>query len=211
MEQVRHTADAEVPKEALQNRQQTRAELVLNVAIVGGGKACSDLLHLLDAERFSRLKLKILGVFDKNDEAPGIRYAKELNLFVTDRMEDLFALEGLNLIIELTGVAALQNEIYAKRPAGVSVMDHKAARLLWDLIQIEAERSRLESERQDYQRKSRAQTQVILDSLPYRVMVVNMDMTIDAVNRTFLKEHALTYQEAVGRPCVRRAGRRRGR
>jgi len=201
VEQVRHTADAGVPKEALQNRQQTRAELVLNVAIVGGGKACSDLLHLLDEERFSRLKLKILGVFDKNDEAPGIRYAKELNLFVTDRMEDLFALEGLNLIIELTGVAALQNEIYAKRPAGVSVMDHKAARLLWDLIQIEAERSRLESERQDYQRKSRAQTQVILDSLPYRVMVVNMDMTIDAVNRTFLKEHALTYQEAVGRPC----------
>jgi PAS domain S-box-containing protein len=171
------------------------------VAIVGGGKACSDLLHLLDSERLSRLNLKILGVFDKSTEAPGIRYAKELSLFVTDRLEELFALQGLNLIIELTGVAALQNEIYAKRPAGVSVMDHKAARLLWELIQIESEKTRLEQEQQTYQRKSREQTQVILDSLPYRIMVVNMDMTIDAVNRTFLKEHGLDYQEAVGQPC----------
>ena len=185
----------------MQLRRGTQAERPLQVAIVGGGKACLDLLHLLDAERLSRLKIKILGVFDKNAEAPGIRYAKELNLFVTDRMEDLFALQGLNLIIELTGVAALQNEIYTKRPVGVSVMDHKAARLLWDLIQIEAERSRLERERQDYQRKSREQTQVILDSLPYRIMVVNMDMTIDVVNRTFLKEHGLTDEEVAGRAC----------
>jgi PAS domain S-box-containing protein len=42
---------------------------------------------------------------------------------------------------------------------------------------------------------------VILDSLPYRIMVVNMDMTIDAVNRTFLKEHGLTYEEAFGQAC----------
>jgi len=116
-------------------------------------------------------------------------------------VEDLFHLEGLNLIIELTGVAALQNEIYAKRPPGVSVMDHKAARLLWDFLQIEAERTRLEQERQTYLQKSREQTRLILDSMPYRIMVVNMDMTIDAVNRTFLREQALTYEEAVGRRC----------
>jgi two-component system NtrC family sensor kinase len=201
MEQARHNAKADVPWEALQIRRGTQAGLPFHAAIVGGGKACSDLLHLLDAERLSRLKMKILGVFDRSPDAPGFRYAKDLNLFVTHRMEDLFHLEGLNLIIELTGSAAIQDEIYAKRPVGVSIMDHKAARLLWDLIQIESERNRLEQERQSYRRKSREQTQVILDSLPYRIMVVNMDMTIDAVNRTFLKEHGLAYEEAVGRPC----------
>jgi two-component system NtrC family sensor kinase len=201
VEQARHNAEAHVPSEALQIRRGTQAGVPLHVAIVGGGKACSDLLHLLDAERLSRLKMKILGVFDKSPEAPGLRYAKDLNLFVTHRLEDLFHLEGLNLIIELTGVAPLQNEIYAKRPAGVSVMDHKAARLLWDLIQIEGQKADLEQERQALQEKSREQTQVILDSLPYRIMVVNMDMTIDAVNRTFLKEHGLNYEEAVGQAC----------
>jgi two-component system NtrC family sensor kinase len=201
VEEPRHKIHPDSPTGALQIRRGTQAERLLNVAIAGGGKACSDLLHLLDAERLSILKMKILGVFDKSPDAPGFQQAKALNLFVTHRLEDLFNLEDLNLIIELTGSAALQNEIYAKRPVGVSVVDHKAARLLWDLIQIEAERTRLEQERLDYRRKSRAQTQVILDSLPYRVMVVNMDMTIDAVNRTFLKEHDLTYEEAVGRLC----------
>ena len=201
MEQARRNTSTDVPSEALQIRRGAQAGLPLHVAIVGGGKACFDLLRLLDSERLSRLKMKILGVFDKSPEAPGIRYAKSLDLFVTDRLEDLFHLQGLNLIIELTGVAALQNEIYAERPAGVSVMDHKAARLLWDFLQIEAERTRLEQERQTYLRKSREHTRVILDSLPYRIMVVNMDMTIDEVNRTFLKEHCLAYEEAVGQAC----------
>jgi two-component system NtrC family sensor kinase len=201
VEDPRHKVNLDGVTAALQIRRGTQAELLLNVAIVGGGKACSDLLHLLDPERLASLKMKILGVFDRSPDAPGFLQAKAMNLFVTHRLEDLFHLDGLNLIIELTGSATLQDEIYAKRPVGVSVIDHKAARLLWDLIQIEAERSRLEQERLDYRRKSRAQTQVILDSLPYRVMVVNMDMTIDAVNRTFLKEHDLTYEEALGRLC----------
>jgi two-component system, NtrC family, sensor kinase len=201
VEQARQKTSTDAPSEAQQIRRGTQAGIPLHVAIVGGGKACSDLLHLLDPDRLSRLNLKILGVFDKSPEAPGIRYARELKLFVTDRLEDLFALQGLNLIIELTGVAPLQNEIYSKRPAGVSVIDHKAARLLWDLIQIEAKKTDLEKEHQTVEQKSREQTQLILDSLPYRVMVVSMDMTIETVNRTFLKEYGLRREEAVEKHC----------
>jgi two-component system, NtrC family, sensor kinase len=201
VEQARQNTKVDVPTDAVQIRRGTQAGLPLHVAIVGGGEACFDLLHLLDAERLSRLKMRILGVFDKSPEAPGIRYAKELNLFVTDRMEDLLALQGLNLIIELTGVAALQNEIYSKRPPGVSVIDHKAARLLWDLIQIEAKKKDLEREQQTVEQKTREQTQLILDSLPYRIMVVSMDLTIETVNRTFLKEYGLRREEAVDRHC----------
>jgi PAS domain S-box-containing protein len=201
VDHARHSAKADVPSDALQIRRGRQAELPLHVAIVGGGKACSDLLHLLDPERLSRLKMKILGVFDGRPEAPGLRYAKDLNLFVTHSMEDLFRLEGLNLIIELTGSADLQNEIYAKRPAGVSVMDHKAARFLWDLIQMEGQKADLEQERQALQEKSREQTQLILDSLPYRIMVVSMDMRIETVNRTFLREYGLGREEAVEKHC----------
>ncbi len=201
MEQARQNASADAPNETRQIRRGTQADLTLHVAVVGGGKACSDLLHLLDAERLSRLKMKILGVFDKNPEAPGIRYARELKLFVTDRLEELFSLQGLNLIIELTGVAALQHEIYSKRPAGVSVVDHKAARLLWDLIRIETEKRSLEEEHQTVEQKTREQTQLVLDSLPYRIMVVSMDMTIETVNRTFLKEYGLRREEAVEKHC----------
>ncbi|MBN2033020.1 MAG: PAS domain S-box protein [Deltaproteobacteria bacterium] len=49
--------------------------------------------------------------------------------------------------------------------------------------------------------RSRGQTQVILDSLPYRIMVVRMDMTIDTVNKTFLKDLELKHEEVIGRHC----------
>jgi len=124
-----------------------------------------------------------------------------MDLFSTTRMTELFDLEGLNLIIELTGSDKVRNELYERRPKGVSIIDHKATRLLWDLIQMETEKAELESERQHNLEKSKERIQLIMDSLPYRIMVVDMDMTIHTINQTFLKEYGLSYEEVVGRRC----------
>ncbi len=178
-----------------------QAQVPLNVAIVGGGRACHNLLKVLDKERLSRLRMRILGVSDRNSEAPGILYAKELDLFTTTNLQELFTLEGLNLLIELTGSEKVRDEILRTKPAGVSLIDHRAARLLWDLIQTEMEKSELEKDRKAYQEKEKKHMQLILDSMPYRVMVVNMDMTVDTANQTFLREFNLTPQQVIGRPC----------
>ena len=178
-----------------------QAGIPLNAAIVGGGQACYNLLKLLDADRLSRLNMTILGVMDRNPEAPGFRYAEELNLSTTTNIEALFGLEGLNLIIELTGSTRLREEIFQSIPSGISLIDHRAARLIWDLILMEMEKTRLESESQAYQKKKRSHVQIILDSLPYRIMVVNMDMTVDTVNKTFLNQFNLTYDEVLGKHC----------
>ena len=74
----------------------------LSVAIIGGGKACFDLLKILHGKRLSGLNMKILGVADINPEAPGLLYAKELKLFVTSDFNALYNLKDLNLLIELT-------------------------------------------------------------------------------------------------------------
>lgn len=178
-----------------------QAKIPLNVAIIGGGRACYNLLRLLDEDRLSRLKMKILGVSDRNPKAIGLRYAKELNLFTTTDLKELFGIKGLNLVIELTGSARVREEVLKAKPSGVSVIDHVAARLLWDLIQMEIEKTELEREHQIYQERSRQDTQVILDSLPYRIMVVNMDMTVDAVNQTFLTDLNLKREDIQGKSC----------
>ena len=113
-----------------------QADVNLNVAIVGGGMACYNLLLILDKERLSRLKMKILGVADRNEDAPGLKLARELNLFTSNRFQDLFELQGLNVIIELTGSDAVRDHILTSKPSGVSLIDSTAARLLWDLIQM---------------------------------------------------------------------------
>ncbi len=185
---------------SLQIRRSGQSRSPLNAVIVGGGKACYDLLHLLHKDRLSNLKLNILGVSDRNPNAEGFLYARVLGLFATTNTDELLGLEGLNLIIELTGSPALRDRIYEKRPPGVSIIDHQATSLLWDLLRIEMDKGKPERLSPDFQR-SRGQTQLILDSLPYRIMVVGMDLRIETVNQTFLKDHGLHHQEVIGRRC----------
>ena len=194
-------SEPEVFVEAAKLIRGKQAAKSLNVAIVGGGKACSNLLKILDEDWQSRLKMKILGVADVNPEAPGLCYARELNLFTTTHVQELANLEGLNLIIELTGSPKVREEIFKAKPSDVSVMDHVAARFLWDLVQIEREKRELERERQRYEERTKKHTQVILDSLPYRIMVINLDFMLDTVNLTFLKEFDLTRDDVLERPC----------
>ncbi|MBU0736076.1 MAG: PAS domain S-box protein, partial [Proteobacteria bacterium] len=187
--------------EAAQLIRGKQAAKSLNVAIVGGGKACSSLLKILDEDWQSSLKMKILGVADVNPEAPGLCYARELGLFTTTHVQELANLEGLNLIIEITGSPQVREEIFKVKPSDVSVMDHVAARFLWDLVQIEREKRELIRERQRYEERNKKHTQVILDSLPYRIMVVNLDFTVDTVNMTFLREFGLTSEKALASHC----------
>ena len=78
-----------------------QASVILNAAVVGGGKACYNLLQLLDKDRSTRLKIRIIGVSDINPDSPGFQYAREMKLFTSTDFHELFELEGLNLVIEL--------------------------------------------------------------------------------------------------------------
>ncbi|MBW2203212.1 MAG: hypothetical protein JRF52_03700, partial [Deltaproteobacteria bacterium] len=45
-------------------RRGAQSQIALKAAIIGGGKACDDLLVLLSDERLKRLKMEIVGVAD---------------------------------------------------------------------------------------------------------------------------------------------------
>ncbi len=178
-----------------------QADMPFNVGFVGGGKACYNLLKIMDKERLSRLKMRILGVADIDPDAPGLVYAKSLNLFTTTNFQDLYKLEELNFIIELTGSTDIKETILNTKPQRISVIGHRGARLLWDLVQFEGEKTELEKKRHEYEENEKKRTQVILDSLPYRIMVVNNDMTISTVNHTFLRNNRFSYRDVVGKYC----------
>ncbi len=164
----------------------------LVAAIVGGGKACYEILRRHTEGQLDQMNMNVMGVSSRNPEAPGFTYARELGIFTTTDYKDLYTIPGLNLIIELTGSEEVTRDLLQTKPRGVGLLDHKTARMLWV-----AETQLLEEE------SSRKRTQIILDSLPYRLMVVNDDMTIDMVNKTFLKENNLTYEEALRKKCYK--------
>lgn len=109
----------------------------LNVAIVGGGPGSEEVMKLVMADTFSELRMSILGVAIRNPETPARKYADELGLNITERYEDLYQIQDLDLIIELTGSNEVLEEILKTRPSRVKVMDHVSARLFWDFMQIE--------------------------------------------------------------------------
>ncbi|MBN2059659.1 MAG: PAS domain S-box protein [Deltaproteobacteria bacterium] len=170
-------------------------------AVVGGGRDCYNLLKLMDEGRSSRLNIRILGVSDINPDAPGLKLAKKLKLFTTKNLTELFTLRGLNLIIDLTDSSETLEEIYRLKPSEVSVIDYRAASLLWDLVRMEVEMEELDRKWGRHLDLIRKQSQVIPDSLPYRIMVVNMDKTVETVNKTFLNAFGLTEDMIRGKKC----------
>jgi len=129
----------------------------LNVAIVGGGPGCKAIMDIIFAEKLRHLQMKLLGVASRNPQAVGYVYAQEKGIYTTNDYRDLYGLEDLNLIIELTGREEVENQILATKPDHIRLMDHVAARLFWDVFQTQedtiGERKHAEAKVRESERK----------------------------------------------------------
>jgi PAS domain S-box-containing protein len=177
------------------------SEIFFKAGIVGGGKICYSILKILENIPFSKLKMEIAGVIDIDPDAPGIILAKEKGLFTSNDYHDLFNIEGLNLIIELTGSLEVVKSIVAAKPTSIAFLDHFASLLLWGLLQNEVETETLERKWGNYVSWVNKKNKLIPDAIPYRIMVVNMDKNIETVNKTFLNTYNLIEDNIYGRHC----------
>ncbi len=108
-----------------------------NIAIVGGGRFCKIFLKFISDKDFACQRPKVLGVADKNENAPGLRLAKQMGIFTTKYYTDLYHLKNLKIILELTNDRTLADEIKKAKPRRIKVIDHFETRAMWDFIQVE--------------------------------------------------------------------------
>ena len=102
----------------------------LKAAIVGGGKGCVSILNMVEKDTLRHFRMRILGVADIDPDAPGFKHAREIGVpLVTRNYEDLYGIPDLDLIIELTGLNEMVDEIQRTRPKSVHLIDHVGARL----------------------------------------------------------------------------------
>ncbi len=202
---------------------------VFNVAIVGASHGCLAIMDLLSVDSHRQLRMKLIGVADIDPEAPGIKRAKELNVYTTADYHDLLSLTDLNLILELTGNNEISKSIQAEKPAHVQFMDHTVSRLFWDIIHLEEEKlipeseankqikavSRLfmdmidleeekliaEKEAEARIKAERDNTARILDGLSEAVVVLNKKYSIESANETFLRDFGSDRETVIGKPC----------
>jgi len=168
----------------------------LNVAIVGGGKACKAFLQLSMGQAIRHLKVNILGVADISNEAEGLRYAKENGIFVTKDYRDFYKMENLDLMIELTGDHELRDTIMKSKPSHVQLIDHKTAWIFWDIIEGEKILREQEELLESYQF-----AKAIIDNSPDDIMVVDRDYNIRDANKKLIERKQLSKGDIVGRHC----------
>ena len=124
-----------------------------NLAIVGGGRACKAFLQFLTHEVFADQQPQILGVADINQNADGIRYARSLGIPVFGDYTELFKLQNLETLLELTNSHAIIETLRDTKPKALRLIDHFEARAIRDLLM--AEQVKIESYRELQQIQNR--------------------------------------------------------
>jgi two-component system, NtrC family, sensor kinase len=169
----------------------------INLAIVGGGRACKFFLNLLQSESFTYLKINIIGVCDINPEAEGLVLAKELGIYTTDNFKNLFKLKNLDSIIELTGKKDVLLEIIRLRPKGVGVLEHNIGRLMRRLFDVD-QRLRSAEEQLVFEKNF---SDFLIQQSTAAIVILNTDFEIVETNDPYLKAVSKSKEDVIGGYC----------
>jgi len=122
---------------------------VINVAFVGGGKGCYDILNQLKSYPPAHLHPNIIAVADIDSDAVGYRHAQRLGIPTTSDYRQFLQDKNIDLIIELTGNEAVLADILKHKLESIKVLDHVGALFLWEIIAIQEEKLHLEKKVSD--------------------------------------------------------------
>ncbi|MBN1843783.1 MAG: GAF domain-containing protein [Deltaproteobacteria bacterium] len=160
----------------------------LNVAIVGGGVRCKALLEMAFRHKLKRFRMNVLGVADPNTRAPGLVFARRHSIFTTKDYHDFYELKSLDLIIEVTGKKGVRDGIVHSKPRHIRIMDHDAANLFWDFLQLEDEQAIYERDTIEKVRKEFSQHTRELSVLNSIIHTVNQSLDVNGIGRETLKQ-----------------------
>ncbi len=104
------------------------------VVIFGGGKGGAAFLKLL--ETLSGFQL--VGIADKNADAPALVLARKMNIPTYTNVEEVLALPGLTIAINVTGNEEFGKTLEELKPLQVNILDTIGSRLIWEIIEARA-------------------------------------------------------------------------
>jgi len=103
---------------------------MLRLAIAGGNIGASALISLLRGDSNTQL----IGIYEKNQDQPGIILARKWNIPVFDDVRSLCA-AGPEMVINVAGDVKLSNEIREVSGNRIEVIEGAGARFLWEIIE----------------------------------------------------------------------------
>lgn len=172
----------------------------MNIAVVGGGTRCRQLLNVIAHHTFKAIHPKIIAVADIDDNAAGMAMAREKGLMVTNDYNDFFKRDDIELIIELTGSMEIYNDILEKKSKTARAISTETAMLFWEISRL-SEKQKITNQKLN---ETKEVYKVLINELIQEdVLVIAHDYEILDVNQTLLNRLGLTRDEVIGKPCYK--------
>jgi two-component system, NtrC family, sensor kinase len=187
--------DSPRPPETGSERKQDQEQL--NIGVIGGGTRCKALLEMFEADRFKRLRGRIVAVADINPQAPGLLFAKEKGIYTTNDYRDFLHMESLDAVIELTGKEELLTDVLRHKRPDLRVWDYAISRLMSDMVTFRGEYKRQEEDVSFY----RGVIKTLWAGFKEAIFLLKPDFQIVDANDTMLKLVGMSRDEVVGRTC----------
>ncbi|MBD3219271.1 MAG: PAS domain-containing protein [candidate division Zixibacteria bacterium] len=176
----------------------------MKTVIIGGGRACREIIELASGTFMRELRLEIACVMDSDPDATGMVYARKEGINTTTDIQQAMETPGIELVLELTGRDEVLKQIHKIIPLGVKLIDHTIARIFWDLLNAQTDQmSRIDelARLEEKLDKERNFLQLLVDSIPELIVVLDKDKKAMRVNRSFSNYIGIEPEEAVGKTC----------
>ena len=165
----------------------------INIAIVGGGRYCKELLEKdsIDYKK-GEVNARIVAVADTDTNSPGMRIAREMGLFTTADYHELYSPQhNIQLIAILTPEQSVLEDILGTKPGNIRALSYHAFELFWKAIAVEERKLRVRNE----------EVETILNGIKDFIIVITPEMEIVEVNDAFLEKMGYSLEEVIGKKC----------
>lgn len=172
----------------------------MNIAIVGGGQMCLNLLDFIERHEFRVVEPNVVAVADPQADAPGRRWAEEHGLFVTDDYNAFFERSDIDLIIELVGNLDVYNDILKKKKDHVRALAHTTAMLFWEIDGAEMPGGPGEFSLSPHHNIY----EVLMNQyIQEEAMVIDKDYRVIDMNEAMMNKLGRTSDEVLGQYCYK--------
>jgi PAS domain S-box-containing protein len=170
----------------------------MNIAIVGTGGRCIQVLDFLNSTRSGGIGIRILGVADARMDANCVMAAEKSGVPVCADYREFLSRNDIDLIIDLSADPATFQDILAKKNPNTRLMNYPTARLFLDMCRIHEQQP---GSPDSVLRASTIYKIVMNDFIHEDVLVIAPNFQILDANDALLKRLGHTREEVIGRSC----------
>jgi two-component system NtrC family sensor kinase len=170
----------------------------MNIAIVGSGGRCVQILDFFNLNRSGGIGINIQGIADARRDPNCLLAAEQSGIPVCSDYRSFLEREDIDLIIDLSADPNTFQDILTNKKKTTRVMDYQTARLFLDMCRIHEQQP---SAPDAILRASSIYKTVMNDFIHEDVLVIASNYQILDANDALLKRLGRTREEVLGHSC----------